>query len=32
MPLKYHPKQGTILVCDYAGFRPPEMIKTRPSS
>ncbi|MFG6282892.1 type II toxin-antitoxin system PemK/MazF family toxin [Sphingomonas sp. S6] len=30
MPLPYHPKPGTIVICDYStGFRPPEMIKRR---
>jgi uncharacterized protein YifN (PemK superfamily) len=31
MPLPYHPRPGTIVVCDYAkgGFRPPEMTKRR---
>lgn len=31
MPLPYHPKPGTIVVCDYAagGFRAPEMTKRR---
>lgn len=32
MPLKYHPKTGTIVICDYnTGFNPPEMTKRRPS-
>jgi mRNA interferase MazF len=31
MSLLYHPKRGTILICDYnTGFRPPEMVKRRP--
>ena len=31
MALKFHPKPGTILVCDFRqGFRAPEMIKRRP--
>ena len=31
MGLKFHPKPGTILICDYStGFIPPEMIKRRP--
>lgn len=32
MPLKYPPKRGTIVVCDFdmGGFRPPEMVKRRP--
>jgi len=30
MPLKYHPKTGTIVICDYnSGFVPPEMTKRR---
>lgn len=30
MPLKYHPKTGTIVICDYnTGFVPPEMTKRR---
>ena len=30
MPLRFHPKPGTVLVCDYSeGFRPPEMVKKR---
>ena len=32
MPLTFHPKPGTILICDYdSGFRPPEMVKRRPA-
>lgn len=32
MALSFHPKPGTILVCDYdTGFRPPEMVKRRPA-
>src|SRR5262245_26638142 len=32
MPLKFHPKTGTIVVCNFdTGFRPPEMFKRRPS-
>ena len=30
MSLLFHPKQGTVLICDYSGFIPPEMIKKRP--
>lgn len=31
MPLLFHSKPGTIVVCDYrTGFRPPEMVKRRP--
>jgi len=25
-----HPKQGTILICDFSGFIEPEMVKRRP--
>lgn len=32
MPLTYHPKTGTILLCNFgSGFRPPEMVKRRPA-
>ena len=31
MPLKYHPKIGALLICDYGtGFVVPEMVKRRP--
>jgi len=30
MALKFHPKQGAIILCDYTGFKAPEMIKKRP--
>ena len=30
MPLKYQPKAATVLMCDFSGFRMPEMIKVRP--
>ncbi len=31
MPLEFHPKPGTIIVCDYGtGFVLPEMVKVRP--
>jgi mRNA interferase MazF len=31
MGLSYHPKIGTLLICDYdTGFAPPEMVKRRP--
>ena len=31
MPLKFHPKQGTIVVCNFdKGFKEPEMVKRRP--
>ncbi|MGN7437302.1 MAG: type II toxin-antitoxin system PemK/MazF family toxin [Alcanivorax sp.] len=32
MALTFHPKPGTIVVCDYStGFREPEMVKRRPA-
>lgn len=32
MPLLHHPMPGTIVVCDFrVGFKPPEMVKRRPS-
>lgn len=30
MAIQFHPEQGTILVCDFNGFKAPEMIKRRP--
>ena len=30
MPLKYQPKEASILICDFSGFVPPEMVKKRP--
>lgn len=30
MPIKYHPDQGSILICDFKGFVAPEMVKRRP--
>lgn len=30
MALKFHPEQGTILICDFKGFVVPEMVKRRP--
>ncbi len=31
MPLQFHPKPGTVLLCDYQpGFQAPEMVKRRP--
>ena len=31
MPIKFHPKPGTILLCDFStGFMLPEMVKKRP--
>lgn len=31
MPLTFHPRPGTLLICDFRGFKPPEMVKLRPS-
>lgn len=30
MPLKYQPKEASILICDFTGFVAPEMVKRRP--
>lgn len=30
MPLKYQPKEASILICDFNGFVAPEMVKRRP--
>jgi uncharacterized protein YifN (PemK superfamily) len=31
MAINFHPKIGTVLICDFdTGFRPPEMVKKRP--
>lgn len=30
MPLPYFPRMGQILVCDFSGFKEPEMVKPRP--
>lgn len=31
MTIKFHPVQGAIVVCDFDGFVPPEMVKRRPA-
>jgi len=31
MSILYHPKQGAIVICDFKGFVPPEMVKRRPA-
>lgn len=31
MPIQIHPEQGTIVICDFKGFVPPEMVKRRPA-
>ena len=28
--LHYYPNKGDVLLCDYSGFKEPEMIKVRP--
>ncbi len=28
--LTFHPRRGSVLICDYKGFKAPEMIKARP--
>lgn len=30
MPLQFHPRAGQVFVCDFTGFRVPEMVKPRP--
>lgn len=30
MALKFQPKQGSVVMCDFAGYVVPEMIKVRP--
>ena len=30
MAIKFHPEQGTILICDFRGFLEPEIVKRRP--
>lgn len=30
MAIKYHPNPGDILICDFKGMIPPEMVKRRP--
>ena len=30
MPLTFHPDAGAILICDFSGFVPPEIVKKRP--
>lgn len=31
MAINIHPEQGTIVICDFKGFVPPEMVKRRPA-
>jgi mRNA interferase MazF len=30
MAITFHPRPGTLLMCDFTGFKPPEMVKKRP--
>ena len=30
MPLKFQPKAGSVVICDFHGFVTPEMVKKRP--
>ena len=30
MPINFFPRAGAILVCDFSGFREPEIVKVRP--
>lgn len=30
MPLRYQPREGSILICDFRGYEVPEMVKIRP--
>ena len=30
MPISFFPRAGQILVCDFSGFKEPEMVKPRP--
>jgi uncharacterized protein YifN (PemK superfamily) len=30
VPINFHPQPGTVLICDFDGYRVPEMIKIRP--
>ncbi len=29
MAIEFHPSLGAVLMCDYRGFKPPEMVKKR---
>lgn len=31
MAIKFHPAQGTIVICDFTGLNTPEMTKKRPA-
>lgn len=30
MPISFHPHAGTLLMCDFEGYKEPEMTKVRP--
>lgn len=30
MAIRFHPRAGQVLVCDFFGFKEPEMVKPRP--
>ena len=30
MGIRFHPRAGQVLVCDFFGFKEPEMVKQRP--
>jgi uncharacterized protein YifN (PemK superfamily) len=30
VPITFRPKVGMVLICNFEGFRAPEMVKTRP--
>ena len=29
--IPYHPEIGTVVICDFNGYIPPEMVKRRPA-
>ncbi|WIH05508.1 type II toxin-antitoxin system PemK/MazF family toxin [Xanthomonas translucens pv. graminis] len=31
MGLKFHPDPGVVVICDFSGFKEPEMVKRRPA-
>ena len=30
MPISFFPRAGQMFMCDFSGFKPPEMVKVRP--
>lgn len=30
MPIKFYPKAGMVLICDFSGYMTPEIVKKRP--